>query len=74
LYYQIQGLLRVTDKQTCHFVVWTPNEMIVEQIKRDKKFWKEKMETPLVQFYKNNLLRAIAIRLYDKIDVEVLDG
>lgn len=36
-YYQIQGLLEITDRRWCDFVVYSPLEMRVERIYRDKK-------------------------------------
>jgi len=34
-------------------------DIYVEQIDRDTEFWKNKMETQLVDFYNNHLLKEI---------------
>lgn len=57
--YQIQGQLHITDRQLCYFIVWTPKGMIVDKIQRDDIFWKTRMETKLINFYKNCLLLEI---------------
>ncbi|KAL4105323.1 hypothetical protein QTP88_020571 [Uroleucon formosanum] len=58
-YYQIQGQLRVANKLSCYFIVWTPKDMFVEIITRDEDFWRNKMEKQLVEFYNCHLLHEI---------------
>jgi len=58
-HYQVQGQLRVANKNSCYFVVWTPKDMFVERIMRDGDFWRDKMETQLVDFYNNYLIKEI---------------
>ncbi|CAG9132575.1 unnamed protein product [Plutella xylostella] len=56
-FYQIQGQLRITGQNTCIFAIWTgPGNIKYELINKDDQFWKEKMEIPLIRFYKNCLL------------------
>lgn len=54
-YYQVQTQLNVTGKDTCHFMVWIPNDYKVIQIKKDEIFWRNKMLSHLTQFYETCL-------------------
>lgn len=39
--YQVQGQLHVVaDKDICSFIIWTPKGVSIEEIHRDRKFWK----------------------------------
>lgn len=58
-YYQVQGQLRVTKRQYCLFVLWTPQGIKTERIERDDGFWKDTMEEKLHSFYHNCLLPEI---------------
>ncbi|XP_063389246.1 uncharacterized protein LOC134675025 [Cydia fagiglandana] len=60
-YYQIQGQLHVTQMQKCLFAIWLGANFPVktETILRDDKFWKEKMERQLTEFYLDCLLPEI---------------
>jgi hypothetical protein len=57
--YQVQGLLHITRRQWCYFVVWTPKGMMVDLIERNDHFWTDKMERKLVAFYHECLLPEI---------------
>lgn len=58
-YYQVQGQLEIAEKDYCLFGVWTPKELRVEKIYRDKDFFKKKMLKKLLTFYLNCLLPEI---------------
>lgn len=36
---QMQGLLEITDRAWCDFIVWTPEVMSVQRVHRDAKYW-----------------------------------
>ena len=38
-YYQMQCQLNICELDTCYFVVWSPEEMHVEEVKRDSEFF-----------------------------------
>lgn len=70
-YYQVQGQLRVTQRNFCLFGIWSPVGIVIHQIERDDNFWKDCMENHLVRFYEDCLLpelvdprhpRSMAIR------------
>ncbi|KAK4881734.1 hypothetical protein RN001_005053 [Aquatica leii] len=55
-FFQIQGLLHITKRDVCYFVIYTNGGLHVEEIVRDDTFWIRKMEKRLVDFYLNSLL------------------
>lgn len=57
-FYQVQGQLHITGREICLFGIWTSSheKVTVLKIYRDDTFWKEKMESKLVLFYKQCLL------------------
>lgn len=57
-YYQIQGQLHVTKRNTCLFAFWTGEEHNLKTIyiNRDDTFWKENMGNKLTKFYMECLL------------------
>lgn len=57
--YQVQGLLHITNRKWCYFIVWTPEGLVYDKIKRDDKFWTEKMENKLADFFHFCLLPEI---------------
>lgn len=57
--YQIQGQLHITKKKVCYFIVWTPNDMHIENILYDHKFWCNKMVNKLDTFYKEAMLPVL---------------
>lgn len=60
-YYQIQGQLHVTERPRCLLGIWEgENKPVhVEYIFKNDKFWEEKMEPKLKQFYLKCLLPEI---------------
>lgn len=58
-FYQIQCQLEVTDRQFCIFVVWTTVDVLITNIKREKKFWQEEMYPKIEKFFYNCLLFEI---------------
>ena len=51
-YYQVQGMLNLLDIDTADFIVFPPkNDLIIETIQKDPKFWEEKMLPHLQKFY-----------------------
>lgn len=58
-YYQIQGQLAVLNLQWCDFIVWTRNDIYVERIHYDKKFWCQQCLPKLKRFYLNIMLPEI---------------
>ena len=57
-YYQVQHQLEVTEKTWVDFVVWTPEEMFIQRIPRDKNFF-QKIFPKLKSFYFQHLLCAL---------------
>lgn len=57
-YYQIQGQLHVTQKKFCYLVLWAADDLPIryEKIERDDKFWIEKMENKLLNFFDTAML------------------
>lgn len=58
-YYQVIGQLRVTGRQYCRFVLWTPlgyKEVIVQ---RDDEFWETQMRDKLINFYNKVMIPEI---------------
>nr|XP_022903354.1 uncharacterized protein LOC111415749 isoform X2 [Onthophagus taurus] len=55
-YFQIQGQLHITGRNSCYFVVWTPHGIEIEMISKDPNFWKDKMKEKLKKFYFDNML------------------
>lgn len=47
-YFQIQGQLKISNRQFCLFVLWTPQGIKMEKIVRDPEFWKINMEEKLI--------------------------
>ena len=62
-YYQVQGVLAITHRHWCDFVVWTPKGMSVEHIRFDPEFWEE-MKPKLVRFHREALLPELALPRY----------
>lgn len=57
-YFQAQGQLHVTRREKCMFGIWSGNKFPIktEIIDRDDKFWSDKMEKKLKDFYIDCLL------------------
>jgi len=55
-YYQVQGELRICQKNVCYFVVWSPKEFHYQVIEKDDHFWDVKMFPWLLDFHRMNLL------------------
>ncbi|KAJ8866770.1 hypothetical protein PR048_032631 [Dryococelus australis] len=53
--YQVQGVLHISRRKTCNFVVRTPEGMVYLKIQRDKDFWENKMITKLLTFFYDSL-------------------
>ncbi|KAJ8886243.1 hypothetical protein PR048_012452 [Dryococelus australis] len=54
--YQVQGVLHISRRKICNFVVRTPEGMISLKIQQDKDFWENKMVTELLTYFYNSLL------------------
>lgn len=59
-YHQIQGQLRVTDRQFCYFMIWTPKDAKVWKIPRVPDFFDEYQRPRLIRFYLNYMIPVIA--------------
>ena len=59
-FHQVQGLLAITQRPWCDFVVWTPNGMSVERIVFDELFWKD-IRTKLVWFHREAILPELTL-------------
>ena len=57
-YYQMQFQLLVTAFDWADFVVWTPTEMFVERVARQRNFVEQQLEK-LENFYFEHLLPAL---------------
>lgn len=60
-YYQIQGQLRISNREYCLFGMWTSDDfdMQILRIERDDEFFENNMKTILTGFYENYLLPEI---------------
>ena len=58
-YYQVQGVMGITGRTWCDFVVWTPKGISIERIDHDPTFWKN-MIPKLQSFFDNALLPELA--------------
>ena len=61
-YYQVIGQLGITGAVSCYFVVWTLNDVFIEEVILDKEFW-SCMQHILKSFYCNHLGKKILDRL-----------
>lgn len=59
-FYQVQGLLAITNCCWCDFVTWTPKGMSVERIHFDRSFW-EGVKTKLLRFYREAILPELTL-------------
>ncbi|XP_031332942.1 uncharacterized protein LOC116163225 isoform X1 [Photinus pyralis] len=55
-YYQLQGIMHITKRSNCYFIVYTTAGIHVEEIRRDDIFWTQHMEKKLQEFYMQSLL------------------
>lgn len=62
-YYQVQGVMGVTRRYWCDFVVWTPKGISIERIKFDSSLW-EAMQPKLDWFFEQALLPELAAPEY----------
>lgn len=58
-FYQIQGIMAITQRKWCDFVIWTPKGISVERIAADTSFW-EKMVPKLDTFWNRAILPELA--------------
>ena len=58
-FYQIQGILAITKRNWCDFVIWTPKGISIERIKADTSLW-EKMVPKLDAFWNTAMLPELA--------------
>jgi len=59
-YCQVQGELAIKGFELCHFVVWTPVDMAVIDIKYNADFWLHELLPKLKQFYYEQVLATYA--------------
>ena len=59
-YYQVQGVMAITKRRWCDFVVWTPKGISIERIDYDSGFWADHMLPKFLAFYNNALLPELA--------------
>ena len=58
-FYQIQGVMAITNRKWCDFVVWTPKGISIERIKANPKFWEE-IVPKLDDFWNKAILPELA--------------
>lgn len=58
-HYQVQGQMKIAQKNFCVFAVWTPKGIKTETILFDKQFWEEQMFPKLQTFFYDCLLPEI---------------
>lgn len=58
-HYQVQGVMAITQRKWCDFVVWTPKGTSIERIEFDLPFW-EKMAPKLDTFWNKAILPELA--------------
>jgi hypothetical protein len=68
-YFQIQGQMAVTKIHVCDFIIWTPNDITVEAITFNEKFWIEKCYPYLKKFYFDLVLPEIIYPKYPEVPV-----
>ena len=59
-FYQVQGLMAITGRPWCDFVVWTPKGLSVERISFDVEFWST-VKPKLVDFHRSAILPELAL-------------
>ena len=59
-FYQVQGLMAITGRPWCDFVVWTPKGLSVERISFDVEFWST-VKPKLVDFHRRAILPELAL-------------
>ena len=59
-YYQVQGVMAITGRTWCDFVVWTPKGISIERIQYNESFWADQMCPKLLEFYDKALLPELA--------------
>lgn len=72
-YYQVQGQMFCTNLKTCHFVVFTLQEVQYIHIKRDDIFIQymvEKLEDFYKTYFRNAILQKFLYKDYDKYSFE----
>lgn len=62
-HYQIQGQMKISKKEFCDFVVWTPHGLIIDRVEKDTQFWENNMRELLKNFYLKFLLPRICREL-----------
>lgn len=62
-YYQIQGVMAITRRKWCDFVIWTPKGTSIERIQANHKFWLE-MVPKLDSFWNKAVLPELAAPEY----------
>ena len=62
-YYQVQGQMAVASRKWCDFVVYSNNEVSVERIAFDEKFWMS-MTPTLKDFYIRGLVPILVKRIH----------
>ena len=60
---QVQGVLAITRRRWCDFVIWTPKGMSVERVHFDAEFW-ENIKPKLLRFHREALLPELALPRY----------
>ncbi|KAJ8891865.1 hypothetical protein PR048_004420, partial [Dryococelus australis] len=60
----VQGILHVSKRKFCHFVVWLPKSIICDIVERNDNFWREKIISKHSTFDFNCLLREIIYSRY----------
>ncbi|XP_022161821.1 uncharacterized protein LOC111027711 [Myzus persicae] len=65
-YYQVQGQMHISKRNSCYFVVYSANWIEIQIISYDDSFWREKMIEKLKVFYTECLLPEIINPQYGK--------
>lgn len=68
-YYQVQGQLHICEKESCAFLIQTSNDYFFEVIHKDDKFWKNKMEKRLRDFWEFMTIELIDPRKERSMDI-----
>ena len=66
---QVQGLCAILGYQWADFVVWTPEQMQVQRVDFDTRYWQGQLRPALVAFYRDLFLPA-----YVEMRLRELDG
>ena len=70
-YYQVQCQLNICELDTCYFVVWSPEEMHIEEVERDTDFFSALLPT-VDDFILKGILPEVAAHWFTQMALTVV--